>query len=245
MTWRLRDGLNWAATSVSDSSGEKRAMTDLTRQEGIHRQIFQDQRYTVAIPEGYADDEPRPLFVALHWGWQGIVPNYYGHSYLSGLVEPALRELGAIIVAPDCMYEDWVTAESEQAVRDLVKYLRDGYNIDAGKIAITGFSRGGRGAWYIAARNQELFSMASPMAARPQPDSTDVEWRIPLCIIHGRNDEVFRYESTEQVATELQKKNVNIKFELLEGISHYETGRYVQPLKDAVGWIGEVWGIRR
>ena len=60
-------------------------------QTGIHEQILShhSQRYTIAIPDGYVDEEAAPLIVVLHWG--GVVMPFYGKSILAYLVEPALR----------------------------------------------------------------------------------------------------------------------------------------------------------
>jgi predicted peptidase len=102
----------------------------------------------------------------------------------------------------------------------------------------------GRGTWYLAARNQDVFTVALPMAGRPQPDSVDVEWKIPLYVIHSRDDEVVPYEDAERVVRELKNKAATIEFVLLEGITHHETERCVQSLREAVPWIRKAWERR-
>jgi predicted peptidase len=98
---------------------------------GVHEQIFsrRGQRYTIAIPGSYAGGNVVPLVVVLHWG--GVVTPFYGKSILAYLVEPAWRELGAIIVAPDCVHGDWTNPQSESEIIALLEYLQDSYNIDA------------------------------------------------------------------------------------------------------------------
>ena len=58
-------------------------------------------RYAVSSPQGHDDGQPRPLVLALHYGWAGELPPGYGRSYMSLLVAPALAELGAVIITPD------------------------------------------------------------------------------------------------------------------------------------------------
>ncbi len=218
-------------------------MTNLIHRAGIHEQVFADrnQRYTIAIPDGYTDEEMGPLVVVLHWGWQGEMTPFFGKDILIKLAEPALRELKAIVVAPDCLYKDWANPESESAIKELVRYLQGGYNIDANQIVIMGYSKGGQGTWYLAARNQELFSMALPMAGRPQPDSADVAWKNPLYVIHSRDDEIVPYQDAERLVRELKKKAITIEFVLLEGITHHETEKCVPSLREAIPWIRKVW----
>lgn len=67
----------------------------------IRQEVLEPGRlYTLAIPASYTGDESVPLVLALHYGGHGAP--YFGRGVLTGLVEPALRELEAIIVAPDC-----------------------------------------------------------------------------------------------------------------------------------------------
>ena len=93
----------------------------------IQEQVLQpgDRRYTIAIPASYTGDQPVPLVLALHYG--GTVTPYYGKGFLVGLVEPALRDLGAIIIAPDCTADDWTQPESETDVLALLDHV--GYPI--------------------------------------------------------------------------------------------------------------------
>ena len=216
-------------------------MKALARTPGIHEQTFlpHDQRYTIAIPRTYTGTEATPLVVALHYG--GPVTPFYGKGILAGLVEPALRELGAIVAAPDCLHGNWTNPQSEAEVVALLEYLQAHYAIDARRTVLTGYSLGGSGTWYLAARNQDSFTAAIPMAGWPQPDSMDVEWKIPLYAIHSRQDELVPFEQTERVVRQLKDRGVAVNLVLLDGITHYETERFVEPLRAAVPWIRRVW----
>jgi len=220
-------------------------MKVLARAAGIHEQIFppRDQRYTIAIPTTYTGEEATPLIVALHYG--GTVTPFYGKGILVSLVEPALRELGAIVVAPDCLHGNWTNPQSEAEINALLEYLQAHYAIDARKTVLTGYSLGGSGTWYLAARNRDKFAAAIPMAGWPQPDSADVAWKIPLYVIHSRRDELVPFEQTERVVGQLKGKGVAVEWVLLDRITHYETERFVKPLRAAVPWIRSVWKERK
>ena len=217
-------------------------MTSLARTPGIHEQILtpRDQRYTIAIPAAYTGAEAMPLIVALHYG--GPVTPFFGKDILAGLVEPALRESGAIVVAPDCLHGNWTNPQSESEIIALLEHLQARYPIDAHRTLLTGYSLGGAGTWYLAARNQDRFAAAIPLAGWPQPDSAGVEWQIPLYGIHSRQDEVVPCERTEQAVKQLRDRGVAVELVLLDGISHYEVERFVEPLRAAVPWIRRAWG---
>jgi len=217
-------------------------MTVLATTPGIHEQIFtpRDQRYTIALPATYTGREATPLVLALHYG--GPVTPFFGKDILAGLVEPALRELGAIIVAPDCQHGNWTNPHSESEIIALLEHLQAHYPIDAHRTLLTGYSLGGAGTWYLAARNQDRFAAAIPLAGWPQPDSAAVEWKIPLYAIHSRWDEVVPCECTEQMVKQLRDRGVAVELVLLDGISHYEVERFVEPLRAALPWIRRAWG---
>ena len=216
-------------------------MAVLARQPGIHEQVFSQchLRYTIAIPAGYVVQQATPLVLALHYA--GPVTPFYGKGILTGLVEPALQELGALIVAPDCRHESWANPHSESDIVELLAYLEDNYALDARRILVTGYSLGGAGTWYLAARNQSRFSAAIPMAGWPQPDSVHVRWEIPLYIIHSRQDEVVPFEQTEQLVRRLQASGTAIEYMWLQDVTHYETGHLVEPLRATLPWIQKVW----
>ena len=134
---------------------------------GIHQQLLppDNLRFSVAIPDGYESGRPVPLVLALHYG--GTVTPFYGMGLLQGLVEPALRQLGAIIAAPDNVANGWSNPRSEANVLALLDAIQEDYSIDPGKTLLLGYSMGGMGTWYLAARHPERFKAAIPIAGRP------------------------------------------------------------------------------
>ncbi|MBI3047399.1 MAG: dienelactone hydrolase family protein [Acidobacteria bacterium] len=196
--------------------------------------------YGLSVPAGYKAGEPRPLVVALHPG--GPRTPYYGFSFLRGIVSPALRDLGAIIIAPDCPAPgSWSDPPGERAVLALVDGVMKEYAIDRRRILVTGFSMGGRGTWFMASRHADLFTAAIPIAGAPGDEPLDRLGRIPTYIIHSRDDQVVPFASDERAARELEKLGRMVRFEALEGIGHYEMGGYVDALARGGRWVMERW----
>ena len=113
------------------------------------------------------------------------------------------------------------------------------YNVDEKKTLLTGFSMGGRGTWYLAGRNQGVFAAAIPVAGSPAAD-TD-EWEVPLYVIHSRQDRVLPLQPTQQYVDKLKENGADIRLVVIDGVTHYETGRFAEPLQKAVPWIRNAW----
>jgi predicted peptidase len=222
-------------------------------------------RYAIAVPSDYDGSREVPLVLALHFGWAQALPPNYSAIFLEILVEPALRDLGAIIVAPLCPARTWVDRQSETAVLALLEHVRDTYRIDEGRTLVTGFSLGGMGTWYYASHHAELFTAAVPMASVPviaqttesgaetvrrYAEAGSVEWpeallAMPLFIVHSRDDELIPIAPVEQAAAELDALGADVTFVAIDaGIGHHETPRYVPYLERAVPWLQEVWSGR-
>jgi len=214
-------------------------LTRRDRGPGLYYEVVPEtrQRYVLSIPDSYGDGERVPLVLVLHYAWPGSLPPYYGEDLLANIVRPALRDLGAILVAPDCLHRDWSNPESEAEVNHLLDVVGDEYRVDRGKVIVTGYSLGGKGTWYMAARNQDLFTAALPMAAIVPREATEVEWVIPLYVMHSSADDVVPIAPSARVVRELRERGAEIEFVVLDGVNHFETGRYYRPLRDSVRWI--------
>ena len=209
--------------------------------KGIHNMTLQRPgaapvHYAISIPAAAASSSPVPLVLALHFAGD---PRGAGQAVLEILVEPALADLGAIIVAPDSLGGDWETAENDRAVNQLLDEVIKSYKIDTKKIAVTGFSMGGRGTWHFAEKYPQRFSAAIPVAGFPPPSAAG--WHVPVLAVHSRNDEVAPFEPTVERIQELHKNGVNAELIALSGITHFQTYRFVDGLRKAVPWLKEVW----
>jgi len=196
-------------------------------------------RYAISIPRNYSPSTPVPLILALHFGVRGGNAAGAGRDVVQILIGPALAELGAIIVAPDSVRGDWSSPENEKAVNALLDMIMAHYSIDRKKVAVTGFSMGGTGSWHFAEKFPGRLSAAIPVAGRPPASVSG--WRLPVLAIHSRDDQVVPFSPAEARIAELQKAGVNAKLIPLTGITHYETYRFRDALRQAVPWLWEVW----
>ncbi len=177
-----------------------------------------------------------PLVLALHYG--GEVTPHLSMGFLQSLVVPGLKKLGAIIVAPDCPGDGWTDEASERAVLALLDYAVRNWPVDRRRIVVTGYSLGGIGTWFLAARHPEIFSAAVPMAGRPV---IDTGLRVPVYAIHGRRDEVIDIDPTRRAIDAMRAEGLEAHLVIVKGTTHYETGRFARPLRGAVEWLQGFW----
>jgi len=154
------------------------------------------KRYSLSIPKNYQAEQPTPLILALHYAGHGIP--YYGKPMITELVGPAFLELNAIIAAPDCTAADWTQAQSVTDVLELLDHIESEYHIDPQKRLITGYSMGGMGTWHLAANHPERFNAAIIMAGLPPQNAHKVDWKIPLFVLHSRQDELMPIKPTQK-----------------------------------------------
>jgi predicted peptidase len=195
--------------------------------------------YAISIPSNYSPSAPVPLILALHFGVRGGDATGAGGDVVQILVGPAFAGLGAIIIAPDSVRGDWSSPENEKAVNELLDMVLAHYSIDTKKVAVTGYSMGGAGSWHFAEKFPERFSAAIPVAGRPPASPSG--WRVPVLAIHSRDDQVVPFDPTQARIAELQKAGVNAKLISLAGITHYQTSRFRDALRQAVPWLREIW----
>jgi dipeptidyl aminopeptidase/acylaminoacyl peptidase len=197
-------------------------------------------RYAIALPADYraSSDDERPLVLALHPGGRDV---YYGSWFMQSIVEPALRGWDAVIVAPDVPDESWATERSERAVLALLDAVLAEHAIDRDRILVTGFSMGGRGTWYLSARNPDRFTGVIVMATGPGRESLENLEHMPLYIIHSPDDEVVPYQPVEELAVQLAGRGYPVQMIRLPGATHGMMGDYVGPLRAAGEWMRTQW----
>ncbi len=193
------------------------------------------------VPRTYSRRKPPPLILALHFG--GRVTPTTGRDFAEMLVLPAMDDLGAVILAPNCPGRGWTDPVSEDAVLKLVAAARKKYAIDGRRVAVTGFSMGAIGAYRLAARHPELFSAAIPVSGMPSPEDLSSLRSVPLFIIHSDGDEVFPMGEAGPVLETLRRDHPDVTIEIVPGLSHYRTADFVPALKKAALWLKKAWKI--
>lgn len=214
------------------------------RGEGLHKEtgVLADGtkiRYTVLVPKGYKTgkkgQKKLPLVLALHYG--GRVTPFYGAGLVKALVGPALKDLNAIIVAPDSLGYGWRGGKDESYVLALLAGVEKAYSVDKKREIVAGFSMGGMGSWYFAGKYPKRFSAMVAVAGRPLSKNI----KIPVFAVHSTIDKVVPFGPTQSWMKELKKRGHNAELLVLNNLKHYEVSGYVASMKKSVPWILKVW----
>jgi hypothetical protein len=196
-----------------------------------------DERRSIAVsmPDG---GDPGLVVVALH----GAVPRgsaVWGapaqtRGLLRCLIEPALRSLNPLIIAPRADDGEWWRSSNTRLVLGLTVAAGRRWPRLRRRVVVLGYSNGGIGAWYFARLYPQYFAAAIPMASN---DTVVGETPIPVFAIHGSNDELFSSDLVHDAVERLSKRGRDVTFiEKYRG-THLAPCSYVHELSLAGGWL--------
>lgn len=208
---------------------------------GVHSLVFEAPdgfalRYALDAPASGEAAEARPLVVALHYGFDGSrpFPAYYGRGFLERVVAPGLRGLGAYIVAPDSHGHHWADPDIVEPILALLDALAADPRIDGDRVVVTGYSMGGAGTWWYLANHGDRFAAGVPMAGRFRASSAAGIRGIPIHALHSRDDELIPIAPVRELIAALRERGQDARLTELEGITHDESPRYAEPLREVV-----------
>ena len=207
------------------------------------REITVDGRghtYGLLVPKEPPGASGSPLILGLHYAspTPGLSP-YFGLGFVGQLVLPALKELNALLVAPDAPDATWTSTVSERMILAVLAEVQKESKIDAKRTLVVGFSMGGAGTWMMAAKHPELVRGAIVLAAAAPP--ADLKPAVPTYVIHSRKDESQSFEAAEKAVRALEGAGVNITFAPADDLPHRDTSQYIEPLAAAIPWIQKIW----
>ena len=221
---------------------------EVTHPDGTH------QRYIINVPESYDGTKAVPLILGLHYGFQRVEGSerpepYWTEGFFTKIYQQAFKPLNAIFLAADSVNGNWSTPENEAAVLSLMDSIIATYNIDDKKTIVTGYSMGGFGTWHMASKYQNRFAGALPIAGMPVAMDTfrengefiDVDWNIPLYIIHSKVDGLIDIGPTTEYVKKLKAEGKDVTFQVLEVITHHQENLLPEPMGKTVPWIKKVW----
>jgi predicted peptidase len=169
-------------------------------------------RYAVYVPAGYDSTRAWPCIVFLHGsgecGEDGVKPTLIG-------LGPALlahpERWPFVVVFPQKPREDEEWEEHEDLVLAALDSVRREFRVDSARIALTGNSQGGHGAWVIGARHAELWSCLAPVCGygRALTVATRVA-RLPVWAFHGMKDDQVDPQDTRKIVEAIRGERARL-----------------------------------
>ena len=212
--------------------------------------------YQVYIPAGYCETVPSPVILALHGsgevGTDGRLPTEVG---LGRAIHLYPDRYPAIVVFPQVPAgEIWQGLGAQIAIAALDSAILE-FNIDLGRVYLTGISMGGNGSWYLAYHFPQRFAAVvvvcgwigervgngGVMYPAIGKDATEVSQRLdrlPLWIFHGDADVVVPVVESRLMAPALPAIGANVRYTEFPNVGHNSWDR-AYALDELAKWLFE------
>ncbi len=224
--------------------------------------------YRVYIPENFNPKKKYPVVLFLHgsvqWGEDNENQLGFGLPAMmrpGGRVEKKLEPklLSSFIgVFPQSRVETpWSGEMAEYAVKALDQTVAE-FKADSRRLYVTGFSLGGYGSWYVAAKHPGKFAAIVPMGGNikiperfprqflekffppdmlalydaQDPHAAFVKrvGKTPVWIFHGENDKAVPVSDARSTAEALKAAGVSVQYTEYKGAEHFIFDRaYTEP----------------
>ena len=177
--------------------------------------------FSLYVPEYYAAGRAWPLVVALHGGAGS------GRAFLWTWLRDA-RSHGAILVAPTATGATWALSGPDADTPNLLRILdavRGRWNIDLGRLLLTGMSDGGTFSYVSGLEAGSPFTHLAPVSAAFHPmlaQMADPERirGLPIHVAHGALDWMFPIEMARAARDALAAAGAAVTYRELADLSH-------------------------
>ena len=203
----------------------KLAAADAAREDvGVmHAANGRDERggFSLYVPEYYDGGEPLPLVMALHGG------SGHGADFLWTWLREA-RSRGAILVSPTAREGTWslMGPDVDSANLDaIVERVAKRWNVDRGRMLLTGMSDGGTFCYVSGLRGESPFTHLAPISASFHPmllEGFPAERLrgLPIHVMHGARDWMFPVEIAQTANAALTAAGAKVVYTEVADLSH-------------------------
>ena len=202
--------------------------------------------FSLYVPEYYTADRTWPLVMALHGGAGN------GRGFLWSWLRDA-RSHGAILVAPTATADEsgskttWALMGEDTDTPNLARILdtvRGRWNIDGGRMLLTGMSDGGTFCYVTGLDSASPFTHLAPVSSTFHPlmaEMADADRMrgLPVYLVHGKLDWMFPVQVARQTKQALSMAGCDVTYREIEDLSHCYP-REINP--DVLNWLSATPG---
>ncbi len=177
--------------------------------------------FSLYVPEYYDAARSWPLVMALHGG------SGNGADFLWAWLREA-RSRGAILIGPTALGRTWSLMGPDRDSPNLdaiIERVAERWNVDRGRMLLTGMSDGGTFAYVSGLRESSPFTHLAPSSASFHPllleGSTPERLRgLPIYLIHGVLDWMFPVDVARTANTALTAAGASVIYREIADLSH-------------------------
>ncbi len=213
----------------------------------LFREVTADgiaMKYAVYVPRHYTPDKQWPAIVFLHGSGecgtdgqkmiiQGIGRNILWNADRWPCIVLFPQNPGAPRGSQGANREQSLAMRSwtrcDAAVMKMLEETRAAYSIDPDRIALTGLSLGGHGAWSIGAAHPDVWCAIAPICgfadapggfAPPETIAAKLK-DVPMWIFHGDADDVVSPDHSRNVAAAMKAAGArDVRLTIYPGVNH-------------------------
>jgi predicted peptidase len=208
-------------------------------QQTVHRFEHRIERtqsldYLLALPDGYSDDgEAWPLVLFLHGAGERGADLEKLKAHGPPKLIAAGQDIPAIVVSPQCPEDEFWNGYTDTLLA-LVDSIEESYNVDPGRIYLTGLSMGGFGTWALAAQAPDRFAAAAPICGGGMLLSAyRIGSRLPVWAFHGDADPVVPVEESRRMVEAVKRRGGEAKLTIYPEVGH---DSWTQTYEDREFW---------
>ena len=157
------------------------------------------------------------------------VLNNYGPFQLAN------KDYPAIVIFPQCPSNSrWIHVATK--IKGLIDYAVQNYNVDVNKVALTGFSWGGTGAWEIGLKYPNVFSCIVPVSPYSSIEPENGKYPdCPVWVFGSSADGTKKH--VDKIQDLLQKSGKKVKTEIYA--DEHSTVQVKAYSSDLINWMIE------
>jgi predicted peptidase len=139
------------------------------------------------------------------------------------------------VVAPQCPANDsWTSfpdypnsarasenpTNATRLTIELIEALLLEYNIDPGRVYVTGLSLGGEGTFDIVSRRPDLFAAAVPICGIADVERASSMKEVPFWVFHGEEDDINPVKYSREIVQALEDAGAAPQYTEYQGAGH-------------------------
>ncbi len=187
--------------------------------------------YVLYVPRAYEDSgtarsrEAWPLVLFLHG--IGECGNDGQRMLINGLAPSIIRDAArwpCLVLMPQKPARERTWEHYEAPIMAAIERTERDYRVDPNRIAVTGLSQGGHGAWALAAMYPDRWSAVAPICGPLAPLTVDdIAPRVkdlPIWCFHGERDDIILAEDSRVIVAGIEALGGTPKLTLYPDIEH-------------------------
>ncbi|MDE0053663.1 MAG: dienelactone hydrolase family protein [Gammaproteobacteria bacterium] len=172
--------------------------------------------YRTYFPDAYSEaGTPFPMLLFMHGaGETGADLDLLERATLPRFIKEGLQ-LPFVTVCPQCV-EMWDVRILDPLLDEVVQR----FNVDPGRVYVTGSSMGGLGTWMLANVAADRIAAIAPVCpsfTRIDPENFA---ELPVWVFHGAMDSVVPIEESDRMIWQLRNAGCDVKFTDYPDLDH-------------------------